>query len=81
MFQKEYCILYDTIMLHMSRLFRLLTLLTISDKYINKSDCRFRKDTVFMTIFVNLNRSENNVQVKLFNNLSHNIKKILFFLI
>ena len=63
----------------MSRLFRLLTLLTISDKYINKSDCRFRKDTVFMTIFVNLNRNENNVQVKLFNNLSHNIKKILFF--
>ena len=62
--------------------FILLINLTISDKYINKSDCRFRKDTVFMTIFVNWNRSEtkSNVQIKLFNNFSHNIKKVLFFL-
>ena len=43
MFQKQYCILYDIIMFHVSRLSCLLTLLTISDKYINKSDCRFRK--------------------------------------
>ena len=58
MFQKQYCILYDIIMLRMSRLFYFLTLLTISDKCINKSDCRFRKGNVFMKIFVNLNRSE-----------------------
>ena len=59
MFRKhlQYCIFYDIIMLHMSRLF-CFTLLTITDKYKNKSDCRFRKDNVFMIIFVNLNRSE-----------------------
>ena len=82
MFQKQYFILYDIIMLHMPRLSSFVTLLTISDKYINKSDCRFRKDNVFMEIFVNLNRSEKKqCSVELYNNFSHNIKKVLLFLI
>ena len=36
----------------------LLTLLTISDKNINKTDCPFRKGNVCIKIFVNLNRND-----------------------
>ena len=43
MFRKQYCILYAIIMLHMSRFFCLLALLTISDKYINKSTLSLSK--------------------------------------
>ena len=82
MFQEQYCILYDIIMLHMSRLFCLLTLLTISDKYIKMSDCRFRKDNAFMKCSsISIAARQSNVQVKLYNNFSHNVKKVLLFLI
>ena len=46
----------DIIMLYRSSLPRLLILLTISDKNINKTDCPFRKGNVHIKIFVNLNR-------------------------
>ena len=45
-------------MLHRSGLSCLLTLLTISDKNINKTDCPFRKSNVCIKIFVNLNRND-----------------------
>ena len=45
-------------MLYRSGLSGLLTLLTISDKNINKIDCPFRKGNVCIKIFVNLNRND-----------------------
>ena len=46
-------------MLYRSGLSCLLTLLTISDKNINKTDCPFREGNVCIKIFVNLNRNDN----------------------
>ena len=49
---------FDIIMIYRSGLSCLLTLLTISDKNINKTDYPFRKSNVCIKIFVNLNRSD-----------------------
>ena len=59
----------------------LLTLLTISYKNINKTGRPFRKGNVCITIFVNLNRSDTKhcLYVKLYNNFSYNIMKVLVF--
>ena len=61
-------------MLYRSRLPRVLTLVTISDKNISKIDCLFKKGNVYIKKFVNSNRN-NVVQVKVHNNFSYNIKK------
>ena len=45
-------------MLYRSGLSCLLTLLTISDKNINTTDCPFQKGNVCIKIFVNLNRND-----------------------
>ena len=54
----------------------LLTLLTISDKNIN-----IRNGKVCIKILVNLNRSDSKhwLYVKLYNNFSYNIMKVLLF--
>ena len=59
----------------------LLTLLTISYKNINKTGRPFRKGNVCITIFVNLNRSDTKhcLYLKLYNNFSYNIMKVLVF--
>ena len=72
-------IFLDIIMLYRSRLSRVLTLVTISDKNISKIDCPFKKGNVYIKTFVNSNRN-NIVQVKVYNNFSYNIKKSMVVL-
>ena len=57
------------------------TLLTISYKNVNKTGRPFRKGNVCIKIFVNLNRSDTKhcLYVKLYNNFSYNIMKVLVF--